>query len=84
MGGRGPVIGILGEYDALGGLSQAVSAAKEPLREGEPGHGCGHLGHHIFPGADYGVYNNSSNGFVNKTVTFTGRSAHAGGRAQCS
>ena len=42
MGGRGPVIGILGEYDALGGLSQAVSAAKEPLREGEPGHGCGH------------------------------------------
>ena len=41
-GCRGPVIGILGEYDALGGLSQAVSAAKEPLREGEPGHGCGH------------------------------------------
>lgn len=41
-GAGGPVIGILGEYDALGGLSQAVSAAKEPLREGEPGHGCGH------------------------------------------
>ena len=37
------------------------------------------LGHHIFPGADYGVYNNSSNGFVNKTVTFKGRAAHAAG-----
>ena len=35
------------------------------------------LGHHIFPGADYGVYNNSSNGFVNKTITFHGRAAHA-------
>ena len=41
-GAGGPVIGILGENDALGGLSQAVSAAKEPLREGEPGHGGGH------------------------------------------
>lgn len=41
-GSGGPVIGILGEYDALGGLSQAVSAAKEPIHEGAPGHGCGH------------------------------------------
>jgi len=37
-----PVIGILGEYDALPGLSQRVSAAKEPVEEGAPGHGCGH------------------------------------------
>ena len=35
------------------------------------------LGHHTFPGADYGIYNSSSNGFVNKTVTFQGRSSHA-------
>ena len=35
------------------------------------------MGHHIMPGADYGLYNGSSNGFVNKTVTFTGRAAHA-------
>ena len=35
------------------------------------------LGHHIFPGADFGIYNCSSNGFVNKTVTFHGRAAHA-------
>ncbi len=29
------------------------------------------------PGVDFGIYNGSSNGFVNKTVTFKGRSAHA-------
>lgn len=37
-----PVIGILGEYDALPGISQKVSTAKEPLTEGAAGHGCGH------------------------------------------
>lgn len=37
-----PIIGILGEYDALPGLSQKVSAKKEPIKEGAPGHGCGH------------------------------------------
>ncbi len=37
-----PVIAVLGEYDALPGLSQKASAKKEPLIEGAPGHGCGH------------------------------------------
>jgi aminobenzoyl-glutamate utilization protein B len=37
-----PVIGILGEYDALPGLSQKASATREPVEEGVPGHGCGH------------------------------------------
>ena len=37
-----PVIAILGEYDALPGLSQTVSAQKEAVREGAAGHGCGH------------------------------------------
>jgi len=37
-----PVIGILGEYDALPGLSQARAPRREPLEEGAPGHGCGH------------------------------------------
>ena len=40
--GDGPTIGILGEYDALPGLSQAVSAEREPIQAGGPGHGCGH------------------------------------------
>ncbi len=37
-----PVIAILGEYDALPGLSQAVSDQKETVKEGAAGHGCGH------------------------------------------
>ena len=37
-----PIIGILGEYDALPELSQKVSAEKEPMEQGGPGHGCGH------------------------------------------
>ncbi|MCR6624005.1 MAG: amidohydrolase [archaeon YNP-LCB-024-027] len=37
-----PVIGILGEYDALAGLSQKRVPWKEPIIEGAPGHGCGH------------------------------------------
>ena len=37
-----PRIGILGEFDALPGLSQKVSAKRDPVEEGAPGHGCGH------------------------------------------
>ena len=43
FGEGGPVIGFLGEFDALPGLSQAAGAfSKEPVVEGGPGHGCGH------------------------------------------
>lgn len=42
-GTDGPVIAFLGEYDALPGLSQQAGAAAAcPVREGAPGHGCGH------------------------------------------
>lgn len=41
-GESGPVIGILGEYDALAGLSQSVSPRIDPVKAGAPGHGCGH------------------------------------------
>ncbi len=37
-----PIIGILGEYDALPGLSQKAQSSKESLVKGAPGHGCGH------------------------------------------
>ncbi|MFB6150081.1 MAG: amidohydrolase [Halobacteriales archaeon] len=37
-----PRIGILGEFDALPGLSQKVKAERDPIEEGGPGHGCGH------------------------------------------
>lgn len=42
FGSGGPVIGILGEYDSLAGLSQKVAARREPVVEGGLGHGCGH------------------------------------------
>ena len=38
-----PVIGFLGEYDALAGMSQrSMSIEQIPEKEGCPGHGCGH------------------------------------------
>jgi aminobenzoyl-glutamate utilization protein B len=37
-----PIIGLLGEYDALPGLSQQLSSEKLPIQAGGPGHGCGH------------------------------------------
>ena len=41
-GSGSPVIGILGEFDALPGLSQKTVPYKDPLNAGNPGHGCGH------------------------------------------
>lgn len=42
-GTEGPVIAILGEFDALPYLSQAPGVAEHmPLEEGGNGHGCGH------------------------------------------
>ncbi len=43
FGSGAPVIGILGEFDALSSLSQAAGAtAPAPLVPGGAGHGCGH------------------------------------------
>ena len=41
-GGGKPVIGILGEFDALPGLSQDSIPEKKARIAGAPGHGCGH------------------------------------------
>ena len=41
-GSGSPTIGILGEFDALAGLSQKAVPYREPVKEGAPGHGCGH------------------------------------------
>jgi aminobenzoyl-glutamate utilization protein B len=37
-----PILGFIGEYDALPGLSQKPQPTQEPIKEGDPGHGCGH------------------------------------------
>ena len=43
FGSGKPVIGFLGEYDALSGLNQVAGIAeKQAFNSGAPGHGCGH------------------------------------------
>lgn len=37
-----PVIAVLGEYDALPGLSQSLDTKFNPVEANGPGHGCGH------------------------------------------
>ena len=37
-----PVVGILGEYDALPGLSQGATPVRNPVVADAPGHACGH------------------------------------------
>lgn len=37
-----PIIGVLAEYDALPGLSQAAVPYRQPMEEEGYGHGCGH------------------------------------------
>ena len=41
-GSGSPVISVLGEFDALPGISQKAQPTKDPLDEGAAGHGCGH------------------------------------------
>ncbi|HSD27096.1 MAG TPA: amidohydrolase [Vicinamibacteria bacterium] len=47
-----PVVAVLGEYDALPGLSQKAVPERAVLREGAPGHGCGH---NLFGAASLGA-----------------------------
>ncbi len=75
-----PVIGLLGEYDALDGLSQkAASAVEEAIVAGGSGHGCGHnlIGAGCYAAAvalkDYFIANN-----VDGTVIFFGCPAEEG------
>ena len=43
FGSGKPVIGFLGEFDALSGLDQEAGATeKKQIHAGAPGHGCGH------------------------------------------
>lgn len=41
-GSGSPVIGIMGEYDALPGISQKAEPSRAALEQGAAGHGCGH------------------------------------------
>ncbi|MGM5470109.1 amidohydrolase [Flavobacteriaceae bacterium LMO-SS05] len=68
-----PVISVLGEYDALPGLSQKIEPTKNPIAEGNPGHGCGH---NLFGAASLGaavaIKEQIENGIFKGTVKFFG------------
>ena len=79
-----PVIGILGEFDALSGLSQtAGETAHRPLIPGGPGHGCGHnmLGAAAFAAA-CGVKRFLEQSGLPGTVIFYGCPGEEGGAAK--
>lgn len=71
-----PVIAILGEFDALPGLSQKTVPTKDPLHEGGAGHGCGH---NLFGVASLGaataIKDLIANGKLKGTVRFYGTPA---------
>ena len=68
-----PTIGLLGEYDALPGLSQKVAAEREPVKAGEPGHGCGHNLHGVGAlGAAFAAKRAIESGTLDGTVAYFG------------
>ncbi|WP_088340839.1 amidohydrolase [Robiginitalea sediminis] len=78
-GSGSPKIGILGEYDALPGLSQKAVPAKEPAG-GVAGHACGH---HLFgtasAAAAIAVRNWLADSGASGTIRFYGTPAEEGG-----
>ena len=68
-----PVISILGEFDALPGLSQHTTPEKNPIKEGGSGHGCGH---NLFGAASLGaaiaIKEQIEAGTIKGTVKFMG------------
>jgi aminobenzoyl-glutamate utilization protein B len=68
-----PIISVLGEFDALPGLSQKTEPTKNPVVDGNPGHGCGH---NMFGAASLGaavaIKEQIENGNLKGTVVFFG------------
>ncbi len=68
-----PVISVLGEFDALPGLSQKAEPTKNPLEAGGSGHGCGH---NMFGAASLGaaiaIKEQIESGRLKGTVKFMG------------
>ena len=78
-----PVIGIMGEYDALPGLSQEDIPEKKSRIAGAPGHGCGH---NLFGAASAFAAITVKNYLTEKkltgTIRFYGTPAEEGGGAK--
>ena len=71
-----PIIGVMGEFDALPALSQKALPTKDPVEVGKPGHGCGH---NLFGagslGAAIAVKELIKSGAIKGTVRFYGTPA---------
>lgn len=83
FGSGKPVIGILGEYDALPGISQAAT----PIQQSRPGVTYGHAcGHHLFgvasAAAAMAIAEQIEAGKVSGTIRFYGCPAEEGGSAK--
>ena len=80
FGSGSPVIAILGEYDALPGLSQQAVAEQLPRAGATYGHACGH---HLFGAASasaaIAIAEQIQNGKLQGTVRFYGCPAEEGG-----
>ena len=63
-----PVIAILGEFDALPGLSQQAIPVARPVAAGAPGHGCGH---HLFGTASTAAAVAVKNWMIARKITGT-------------
>ncbi len=78
-----PILGILGEYDALPGLSQTDQPARRRSGEGNYGHGCGH---HLFgvasASAAIAVAEQIKAGHLKGVIRFYGCPAEEGGGAK--
>jgi aminobenzoyl-glutamate utilization protein B len=78
-----PVIGLLGEYDALPGLSQKPTPQRDPREETTWGHACGH---HLFgvasASAAIALAEQIKAGKLQGTVRFYGCPAEEGGGAK--
>lgn len=83
VGSGEPVVGILGEYDALPGLSQQPLPVQRPREETSWGHGCGH---HLFgvasASAAIAVGEQIKAGKLHGTLRFYGCPAEEGGAAK--
>jgi aminobenzoyl-glutamate utilization protein B len=83
IGAGKPIIGIMGEYDALPGLSQDAVADRKPLPATSYGHGCGH---HLFGvaslSAALAVAEQIKAGKVKGTLRYFGCPAEEGGSAR--
>ena len=83
IGSGKPVIGILGEYDALPGLSQQAVSVRQARPDVTAGHACGH---HLFgvasASASLALGQQIRDGTLKGTLRFYGCPAEEGGSAK--